>query len=208
MKMPNITAADNGGKEFKKLPPGAHFAICNMMVDCGMQKGYQGKPQRKVYIRWEVPDERVEYEKDGVKHEGPCSIGKFYTLSLSEKATLRKDLENWRGKTFTDEEARGFNIVAVLGKCCQLMVTHSESNGKTYANVTGIMGTSKDQKARAVTSKPENDLIAFSVEDPDQEAFDRLPNWLKEKIGERIQEGKEQAVAAGGDEDFDDDIPF
>ena len=103
MKIPNITAADNGGKEFKKLPPGAHFAICNMMVDCGMQPGFQGKPQRKVYIRWEVPDERVTYEKDGVQHEGPCSIGKFYTLSLSEKATLRKDLENWRGRTFIED---------------------------------------------------------------------------------------------------------
>jgi hypothetical protein len=208
VKIPNITAADNGGKEFKKLPPGAHFAICNMMVDCGMQPGFQNKPQRKVYIRWEVTDERVEYEKDGVKHEGPCSIGKFYTLSLSEKATLRKDLENWRGRTFTDQEAKGFNITAVLGKTCQLMVTHAESNGKTYANVTGIMGISKDQQARAKTAKPENDLIAFSVEDPDQEAYERLPNWLKEKVDGRIQEGREAAVSDGGGEDFDDSIPF
>lgn len=208
MRMPNITATDNGGKEFKKLPPGAHFAICNMMVDCGMQEGYQGKPQRKVYIRWEVPDERVEYEKDGVKHEGPCSIGKFYTLSLSEKATLRKDLENWRGKTFSDAEAKGFNIVAVLGKSCQLMVTHSESGGKTYANVTGIMGISKDQQARAKTAQPENELLAFSVEDPDQEAYNKLPNWLREKIDNRIVDTKESAVAASKDEDFDDDIPF
>lgn len=178
------------------------------MVDCGIQEGYQGKPQRKVYIRWEVPDERVSYEKDGVQHEGPCSIGKFYTLSLSEKATLRKDLENWRGKTFSDAEAKGFNIVAVLGKSCQLMVTHSESGGKTYANVTGIMGISKDQQARARTAQPENELLAFSVDDPDQEAYDKLPNWLREKIDDRIVDTKESSVAASKDEDFDDDIPF
>lgn len=208
MRMPNITASDNGGKEFKKLPPGAHFAICNMMVDCGLQPGFQGKPQRKVYIRWEVPDERVEYEKDGIQHEGPCSIGKFYTLSLSDKATLRKDLENWRGKTFTDAEAKGFNITAVLGKTCQLMVTHAESNGKTYANVTGVMGISRDQAARAKTARPENELLAFSVDDPDQDAYDALPSWLREKIDSRIQEGKESSVASTADEDFDDDIPF
>lgn len=208
MRMPNIVASDTGGKEFKKLPPGAHFAICNMMIDCGLQPGYKGKPQRKVYIRWEVPDERVEYEKDGVPHEGPCSIGKFYTLSLSEKATLRKDLENWRGRTFTDEEAKGFNIVAVLGKCCQLMVTHSESQGKTYANVTGIMGISKDQQPRSKTAKPENEILAFSVDDPDQETYNRLPNWLREKIDQQVKETKEQAVTAGVDADFDDDIPF
>jgi hypothetical protein len=208
VKMPNIVAADNGGKEFKKLPPGAHFAICNMMVDCGMQPGFQGKPQRKVYIRWEVPDERVEYEKDGVPHEGPCSIGKFYTLSLSEKATLRKDLENWRGRTFTDQDAKGFNIVAVLGKTCQLMVTHSESGGKTYANVTGVMGISKDQQTRSKTAKPENELLAFSVADPDQEAYGKLPNWLREKVDTCIRESKESTVASTADADFDDDIPF
>jgi hypothetical protein len=203
-----IMAKDSGGKDFKKIPPGAHFAICNMVVDCGLQEGFGGKPQHKVYLRWEVPDERVSYEKDGKQIEGPCSIGSLYTLSLSEKANLRKVLENWRGRPFTADELKGFDITNVLSKCCQIMVTHSE-DGK-YANVTGVMGISRDQKARATDAKPENRPIAFSLDDYNEAVFQQLPNWLKEKIKARLEEPT-QAVPSTGrttDDQFDDDIPF
>lgn len=204
-----IIAKDKGGADFKKIPPGAHFAICNMVVDCGMQPGFNGKPQHKVYLRWEVPDERVEYTKDGVEHEGPCTIGRFYTVSLSQKATLRRDLENWRGRVFTDEELKGFDILNILGKCCQLMVTHAQADGKTYANVTGIMGISKDQRERAKNVKPENELLSFSLDSPDKTAFEKLPPWLREKIEQRMTDDAEPPVqAAASGEDFDDDIPF
>lgn len=204
-----IMAKETGGKDFKKVPPGAHFAICNMVVDCGLQEGFNKKPQRKVYIRWEVPDERVEYEKDGQHHEGPCSIGSLYTLSLSEKANLRKTLENWRGKPFTPQELQGFDITKVLGTCCQIMVTHSD-DGK-YANVTGVMGISRDQRERSKTARPENELISYSLDEHDAKTFAKLPNWLKEKIEQRIEEPGDMEpspAAAGHSDDFDDDIPF
>jgi hypothetical protein len=204
-----IMAKDAGGKDFKKVPPGAHFAICNMVVDCGLQEGFGGKPQHKVYLRWEVPDERVSYEKDGKQIEGPCAVGSMYTLSLSEKANLRKTLENWRGRAFTSEELKGFDITQVLGKCCQIMVTHSE-DGK-YANVTGVMGISRDQKARATDAKPENKPVAFSLSDYDEKSFQALPNWLKEKIEQRLEEPTEAPPSSGNtsrNDDFDDDIPF
>lgn len=206
-----ITAKENAGKDFKKVPPGAHFAICNMVVDCGLQEGFQKKPQHKVYLRWEVPDERVSYEKDGETIEGPCSIGRFYTLSLSEKANLRKDLENWRGKTFTGEELKGFDIENLLGKCCQIMVTHETDNGKTYANVTGVMGVSRDQRERTKAAKPENTPISFSLEQPDQKKFDALPKWLQEKIDQRMEpeETRPPPKQAGADDfEADEDIPF
>jgi hypothetical protein len=205
-----ILAKENSGKDFKKVPPGAHFAICNMVVDVGLQEGYQKKPQHKIYLRWEVPDERVSYEKDGNTTEGPCSIGRFYTLSLSEKANLRKDLENWRGRTFTSDELKGFDIESVLGKPCQIMVTHETDNGKTYANITGVMGVSKDQKERAKATKPENPLVSFSLDSPDQKLFETLPNWLKEKIDARLEpaDTKPAPKAAEVDDDFDDEIPF
>lgn len=206
--MPIIASDRGGGKEFKKVPPGAHFAICNMVVDCGLQEGFGKKPQHKIYIRWEVPDERVTWEKDGKSHEGPCSIGNFYTLSLSDRAILRKDLENWRGRAFTADELKGFDIETVLGKPCQVMVTHTE-DGK-YANITGVMGVSKDQRERARTAKAENPLIAFSIATSTDSDFKKLPEWLQNKINERIEmkDVKPQPEATKVVDDFDDDIPF
>jgi hypothetical protein len=209
-----ITATDSGGKDFKKVPPGCHFAICNMVVDLGIQQTTfknQAKQQHKIYLRWEVPDERVTYEKDGKEVEGPCSIGATYTLSLSEKANLRKVLENWRGRPFTQDELKGFDVTTIAGKCCQIMVQHEDANGKTYANVTGVMGTSRDQKERARNAKSEVGVIVYSLDDPDPEIHERLPNWIKEKLQERIAPPSAKAASAlpaGSDEDFDDDIPF
>jgi hypothetical protein len=206
-----ITATDSGGKDFKKVPPGCHFAICNMVVDLGVQSStFQGqaKNQHKVYIRWEVPDERVTYDKDGKEFEGPCSIGATYTLSLSEKANLRKVLENWRGQPFTSEELKGFDVTTIAGKCCQIMVQHEQSGDKTYANVTGVMGTSRDQKERAKNAKSEVGVTVFSIGDSDNATFDSLPKWLKEKIEGRVMPPTPKTATAGAPADFDDDIPF
>jgi len=210
-----ITASDNGGKDFKKVPPGCHFAICNMVVDLGIQETTfksQAKSMHKVYIRWEVPDERVTYEKEGREIEGPCSIGAMYTLSLSEKANLRKVLENWRGQPFTQQELKGFDITTIAGKCCQIMVQHDSSGGKTYANVTGVMGVSRDQRERAKQAKSEVGVVVFSLDDSDEATYEKLPNWLKEKIAGRVMpqtpKTANSSAPAGSDEDFDDDIPF
>lgn len=209
-----IMACDSGGKDFKKVPPGCHFAICNMVVDLGIQEStFQGKAKslHQVYIRWEVPDERVKYEKDGREIEGPCSIGATYTLSLSEKANLRKVLENWRGTPFTEQELRGFDITTIAGKCCQIMVQHKESGGKTYANITGVIGVSREQRERARAAKSEVGVIVFSLDEPDEKAYERLPNWIREKLDTRVPAQSAHtanASAPAGEPDFDDDIPF
>lgn len=209
-----ITASDTGGKDFKKVPPGCHFALCNMVVDLGIQAGSymgQAKSQHKVYVRWEVPDERVTYEKDGKEIEGPCSIGATYTLSLSEKANLRKVLENWRGLPFTEVELKGFDITMIAGKCCQIMVQHETKGGKTYANVTGVMGTSREQKERARSAKSEVGVVVYSLDDHNPNTYNLLPNWIKEKLESRVMPAglhTANANTPGAVDDFDDDIPF
>ena len=207
-----IIAEDTGGgRDFKKVPAGCHFAICNMVVDLGVQEAtfkQQAKQMHQVYLRWETPDERVTYEKDGTTVEGPCSIGATYTLSLSEKANLRKVLENWRGVPFTSQELRGFDITTVAGKCCQIMVQHKAVGDKTYANITGVMGISKDQKERARKAQSEVGVLIYSLDDPDPEVYERLPNWIKEKMENRIPSRTLATVVDDHQDQFDDDIPF
>jgi hypothetical protein len=206
-----LTAKDNGGRDFEKVPAGAHFACCYQIVDLGLQEGTTGKPQHKIYVRFEVPDERIKYQKDGKDIDGPMTIGTFYTLSLSKKAFLRRDLENWRGLPFTETELKGFDIFNVIGKCCQIQVVHTD-DGK-YANIGGVMGLAKEQKPRARTYKPESEVVGFSLEDPKPEIYDLVPEWLQRKIEARMEEGDATTTTASSgagkvDEDFNDDIPF
>ncbi len=179
------------------------MAICNMVTDLGLQDTPFGTKQQ-IYIRWELPNERLEYEKDGVKHEGPMSIGSFYTASLSEKANLRRDLEGWRGRAFTPEELEGFDVFHVLGAPCQVNVIHNE---KDKARVTGVMGWPKGVEKPS----PENPLLKYSTDDPVQ--HDLLPEWIREIIGKALTQDApkddpraDDELNAGGD--FDDDIPF
>lgn len=195
--------------EFKRVPAGSHIAVCNLIADCGMQPGsaLYPNPKRKLYIRFEIPTERVEYEKDGQTIEGPMTLGSFYTASMNEKATLRKHLESWRGRSFTDEEAAQFDVSAILGKACMLSVVHSESGGKTYANIASIGAMPKG----VAIPKAENPLLYYDENSP-AAALDKLPKWLQDKINGQIvdvvttQEPQSMPRDAGDFED--DDIPF
>lgn len=195
--------------EFKRVPAGSHIAVCNLIADCGMQPGsaLYPNPKRKLYVRFEIPTERVEYEKDGQTVEGPMTLGSFYTASMNEKATLRKHLESWRGRSFTDEEAAQFDVSSILGKACMLSVVHSESGGKVYANIASIGAMPKG----IPIPKGENPLLYYDEHSPAAD-LDKLPKWLQDKINGQIavaaatQEPEPMPKDAGAFED--DDIPF
>ena len=198
---------NGGGGDFKRLAAGSHIAVCNLVCDVGLQPGSQAfpKPKRKVYIRFEVPAERVEYDKDGVTHEGPQTIGSFFTASMNEKSILRKALEGWRGRAFTDAEAADFDVAAILGKSCMLSVVEDSFNGKTYSNIASISALPKGTPAPTA----ENPLLFYSDDKRDQ--YDALPKWLREKIDGQLEPEPKLSRAAQAARDeggFMDEVPF
>lgn len=192
-----------GGADFAKVPVGTHTAICNMIVDVGLQPGNpgfvgikdkdgkpdsRGMPSPKIYFRFEVPAERMTYEKNGVEHEGPMTIYANFRASLNKKANLRKAVESWTGKKFSnDGEAEQYDVFDLLGKPCMILVTHSD-DGK-YANIDNIMALPKG----AAVGKAENPLLKYSTEE--DAAFNKLPNFLQEKINGQV-DPRENAKAA------------
>jgi hypothetical protein len=199
-----LNVKEAGTREFKRAPAGVHVAVCNLVVDCGVQPGGKYKPRHQVYIRWELPKERIQWtDKEGEQHEGPITIGRFYTASLGEKATLRRDLENWRGRAFTKQELAGFNLFNILGAACQLMVVQSTVGDEIYSNVAGVMGFPKDHPKPTA----ENTLLKYSPDESEQ--LEQLPRWLRDKVLGSLAppEPPEEYAKASGD-DFDDDIPF
>ncbi len=173
-----LMAKDTGGGSFELTPAGNHIGVCYMVCDLGDQEStYQGESKilRKVRVSWELPGEHMA---DG----RPFSVSKIYTLSLSEKANLRKDLESWRGRAFTDEELEGFDLFNVLGKACMINIIHEASNNKTYANVASVASLPKGVTAPQAT----NAQVAFSLEDANaREVYAALPEWLQGKINAR-----------------------
>ena len=207
-----LTAPPATGGDFKLVPEGTHRAVCNQIVDLGVQRdSWQGeeKLMHKIFIRWELPDERIDWEKDGEKLEGPMVIGNEYTFSFSDKANLKRDLESWRGKRFTEEEKASFDMFNLLGAACQVTVTHRTSaKGRDYANVTGVAGWPKGMEKPAET---ECKALKYSQDEP--EAFSELPEWLRDKIQSQVLEEQAASVEqpeppVNGSVKLDDEIPF
>lgn len=206
--MATYASDTGGGGTFDPVPEGPHPAVCDMFVDLGMQETsgkFAGKVQHKIYLRWQIPSLRLAYEKDGVQIEGPMTIGAKYTLSLHEKAGLRKILKTWRGRDFTPDELRKFDVTTILGAPCIVSVSHApKDGGGVYANIDAVMKLMPGMATPALEGEP----LLYDADNLG--TFEKLRPWLQEVI--KGQKSLEAAVAAndpdGWRADLDDDIPF
>jgi hypothetical protein len=230
--MPPYNLPVKSSVQFELVPAGTHIAICDMIVHLGVQPGYGAfKPKPKVYLRFQLPNKRFEYEKDGKKVVGPRLIGQDYTASMSEKANLRHLLASWRGREFTDDEAAKFDIGKALGRPAMIMVMHAKKKDRTYANISGIGPLPDGINPKTIIC--EGTPLLYT---PDHTStYQLLPEWIRDKIDHQIldeperEEGRPQSQAPdewddpgppdnwdGGEppdngsnpEITDDDIPF
>ena len=176
---------DSGSGEFLQPPVGTSSARCYSMIDLGTQKGeYQGQitHKRQVLIGWELSNELIP---SGEKEGEPFVISKFYTASLHEKAALRHDLINWRGRDFSEKELQGFDPKNILGTPCMLTLV---SNDKGRIKVNGVMKVMKGLEVPSL----HNPIRYLSLE---PEEFDRsVFEGLSEKIKAIIMESPEYKV--------------
>ena len=183
------------------IPAGTHVARCIGVIDLGTQYSEKfGNSSRKVLVKWELPDELMDDGK-------PVGTSKKYTLSLNEKANLKKDLESWLGRGITEQEQKeGFALGDLLGKPCLLSIIHTQSGDKTYANIAGVMSIPKGTQVPAQF----NPMTTYDVEDGKNAVFEKLPDWIKKMIGEskEFKDGDEPETEPTADELADTGVPF
>jgi hypothetical protein len=208
-----VSAASGGSFEPRKpIEAGAYAAVCDMVVDLGIQPspGGQFAPKRTVVLRFQIPEIRVEITREGETVELPAVISRTVGLSLNEKSTLYALLTSWRGKAFTPEELKKFDLGKIAGKSAFINVTHSVKGDRTYANLTSIMPLPKAIPAPVM----EGEALVYSTDAPDPAIFLRLPTWMQDKIAARIVDApkaapKPAAAPAALASDFaDDDLAF
>lgn len=214
-------ATDSGGGDFKVVPAGAHVGRCYELIDMGTQTGetgmYAGVSAHKIKIGFELfgDDEDgnpLTVEIDG--KEMPLTITKDYTVSLHEKANLRKELTAWRGKAFTEEEAKAFDVSKLIGAYAMVNVTHKTNDkGKTRANISGLSPLPSALKNSKPAPVHTNRI--FNLDEPDMAMFDTFYEYLQEQI-KKSPEWKAYKSATIGNQQsgelenssLDDSIPF
>ncbi len=165
-------------KNLDPVPADTYRAVCYAIYDIGTHVNPVFKSKNhQVIIIWELPDLLMDYEKDGVTKQMPRVISKTYTLSLGEKAILRRDLQSWRGRVFTEEELDGFDIKNLLGANGLLQVIVKKKEKGTFAEVSTIMPLMKGmQKVEPATEKQ-----FYSMQDG-MDIPENTPKWIREKI--------------------------
>ena len=132
-----IIASASGGSTqntFELCPAGGQQAVCCDVIDLGMQKDtFRGTSRlvHKIRIRWQ--------SQHPMKDGRPYMVQKRYTLSLAERATLRKDLEQWRGAMFEPAQLAGFDVEVLIGINAFINVMHIRKPKGTYAEVMNLM---------------------------------------------------------------------
>lgn len=153
------------------------------IIDLGLQDGgeWAGEkkpPVNKLYITYELVDAFM-IDKDG-KEDETKPLWKSEELKMynpnQDKANCNK-----RYKALDPEEVFDYDWSQLGGASCTVLTIHKESKGNTYCNVGNI---SPYIVSRRNPELPElqNPAKVFSLDEPDMEVFEALPEWLQDKI--------------------------
>lgn len=174
-------------KKGSSLPPmdaGTYPALCIGIVDLGEQYSEKFKNYSdKVLVIWEIPSQTVTIDGE----EKPRWLSKDYAASLNEKSNLYKTLVSWRGKAFTEaelsEEGEGFDLTSMLGAGCLIQVIVEEKENGPYNQITSVIGMPVGMPGP--TSGTEK--IAFDMDNWSNEVFEKLPEWIQDRIKKSTQ---------------------
>jgi hypothetical protein len=225
----SLTVSYSPSAAFKRVPAGQWPSRCIGVIDLGSQKtqfpGEEEKLSRQCILQFEVYGEDEMGVPLTVEHEGhevPLQIStKRMTMSLNEKANLRKTLHAWRGRDFTPEELKAFNIGTIIGAPALLNVVHEEGkNGKVYAGIFSITPLPAAMK-KGLPAKPTKTIV-FDLDEFDADVFDGLSQYLQDIIKESVEFKSRKppapvapvaaaapaAAPATAFDDMDSDIPF
>ena len=163
------------------LPPeGTHIARCYRLVHMGtIAEQFEGETSfvNKVHLTFELPDEKHVF-KEGEEAK-PFVISAEYTLSMNDRANLRKLVEGMNGKTMTQEEADLFDVEGLVGMQCLITIKYKTSaKGRKRAEIASASPMMKGQEPRSGFN--ESKILTF--QNWNNDLFESLPKFVKDKI--------------------------
>jgi hypothetical protein len=166
--------ATSGGGNSEKPPVGNHPAILVAIIDMGTQQTeFQGtqKWQRRAYFVWELVTEKQSGTKDR-NHV----IALDLTVSLADKAKLRKFMESRTGQKIAD--GAELDVTTELGQKCLLGVV---ANAKGYPKVETVSAVPKGLPFPDPQHKP----MAITLEQL-RDGSATVPEWAPYLYGEPL----------------------
>lgn len=205
---PDAVTAKSGDKPFPIHPEGQFGARCVDVIDLG--ESVVNYPGTQPYLAQKVVLVFWTGEKDEETGK-PLNLSNEFTLSMGKKANMRKFLESWRGKSYTEDEAKdGVPIDRLYGAPALISTEHKPTKaGKTFCAISSISPLPKAM----VNAIPKVEAIEYER--------DEWWSKKKEQYAKEAEEFRKQSrpKSSGSDKDHefhdfpgedegDDELPF
>lgn len=174
--MSNLIAPVGGGSSYAQVPIAQNLhAVCFAIAAIGDAPQQEFNTGKTVM----VPTVFLGFSCGNDEEGREMTIWKRYRFSYNERAALRKDLEMWRDRDFSDEEIKKFPLSNILGRRCTIC-TDTTSGGNP--KITKIKPERDGNELEA-----ENKFI-YDRDDPEQAHFDELPKFIQDLVGKEESE--------------------
>ncbi len=206
----NAKGADS---KFRPHPEGQFVGKCVDVIDLGEKvEDYVGKPKKLsqkcalIFRTGELNQETREL----------IDIAGEYTVSMGEKANLRKILASWRGKEYTEEECEaGVPLHKLVGNFALLTIDQKmSSNNRKYARILSVTGIPKQMRGNLPTfdEYTRADYWKEKIAGYKKEADAFMASFAPEPKAGRLTGPNDHDGDPGPDynedETGDDDLPF
>lgn len=194
-----------GESKFKQEPleAGTYPGRVVQLIDLGLQPqqpymGQEKAPRYEMMATYELVDVFMKDENGNEDETKPRWISETFGLNPldNDRATSTK-----RYNALDPTGDHGGDFTALVGQPCNvtiaLNVGKGKNAGKVYENVSAVTSV----RARDLARFPElvNEPRVFTLDDPDLEVFNKLPQWLQDKIKGNLEyEGSTLQKLLGG----------
>ena len=185
--MSDIINAKQGESKYKPHGTGQFIALCADVIDLGEKvdsgPNFPDKLSPKCVLAFQT----------GYKNPETGDLvdaTQEYTISMNEKANLRKALESWRGQPYNEGQVSdGVPLHKLTGQWALITVAHKTSaKGRTYAFIQSIVGVPAMVKERPVFP-----------------TYKRAEFWAERKAEYAKEAAKFRALHAGPVGEIDDE---
>lgn len=176
----------NNGKKQPILDVGTYPARVVRIIDLGLQeqRPYQGKekpPVHEIMMTYELLDAFMVDEDGNDIEDKPRWISETFPLHNID-VDLAKSTKRY--KSLDPNMDFDGDFTKLVGMPCNVTIVHGEGRGpnagKTYENIGSV--TAMRAKDAGKASELVNESAVFTLDEPNAEVFNKLPDWLKDKI--------------------------
>lgn len=200
-QQPDDVTAKDSGANFAPHSEGQFAMVCVDVVNMGVKiETFPGQDEPR-----EVPKVALVFvsgERQDDKEHSLALVTTEMTLSANEKANLRKFLESWRGRSYSETQAQaGLPITKLHGVAGLVSIEHvTTRKGRAFAKIASISPLPKTMPA------PDAALLAAYVRP--KFLADRKAQYAAALAKHRGVTGEGIPSPEWTGDEEDDDLPF